>query len=62
MDFCLKVLKESNKTKFNSYRVRNSVLIISHITIRDCRGHMFLRTRNWTIARHWSCEKIAICP
>ena len=33
MDICLKVLKESNKTKFDSYSVRNSVLIISqHIT------------------------------
>ena len=35
MDLCLKVLKESNKTKFDSYSVRNSVLIISHITFRD---------------------------
>ena len=30
MDLRLKVLKESNKTKFDSYSVRNSVLIISH--------------------------------
>ena len=43
MDICLKVLKESNKTKFDSYSVRNSVLIISHITFRDCRVHIFLR-------------------
>ena len=35
MNLCLKVLKESNKTKFDSYSVRNSVLIISHITFRD---------------------------
>ena len=41
MDLCLKVLKESNKTKFDSYSVRNSVLIISHITFRDCRVHSF---------------------
>ena len=41
MDLCLKVLKESNKTKFDSYRVRNSVLIISHVTFRDCRVHIF---------------------
>ena len=41
MDLCLKVLKESNKTKFDSYSVRNSVLIISHITFRDCRVHIF---------------------
>ena len=42
MDLCLKVLKESNKTKFDSYSVRNSVFIISqHITFRDCRVHIF---------------------
>ena len=41
MDLCMKVLKESNKTKFDSYSVRNSVLIISHITFRDCRVHSF---------------------
>ena len=38
---CLRVLKESNKSKFNSYSVRNSVLIISHITFRDCRVDIF---------------------
>ena len=41
LDICLQVLKESNKSRFNSYSVRNSVLIISHITFRDCRVHMF---------------------
>ena len=60
MDLCLKVLKESNKTKFDSYSVRNGVLIISHITFQDCREHIFLRTRNWTIAGQWSYEKIVI--
>ena len=30
MDLCSRVLKESNKSRFDSYRVRNSVLIISH--------------------------------
>ena len=34
--------KESNKTKFDSYNVRNSVLIISHSTFRDCRVHILL--------------------
>ena len=29
--------------KFDSYSVRNSVLIISHIIFRDCRVHIFLR-------------------
>ena len=35
--------KESNKSRFDSYRVRNSdcVLIISHITFWDFRGHIF---------------------
>ena len=41
MDLCLQVLKESNKSRFDSYKVRNSVLIISHITFRDCRVHIF---------------------
>ena len=41
MDICLRVLKESNKSRFNSYSVRNSVVIISHITLRDCRVHIF---------------------
>ena len=31
MDVCLRVLKESNKSRFDSYSVRNSALIISHI-------------------------------
>ena len=37
MDVCLRVVKESNKSMFDSFSVRNSVLIISHITFRDCR-------------------------
>ena len=41
MDVCLRVLKESNKSRFDSYSVRNRVLIISHITFRDCRVHSF---------------------
>ena len=41
MDICLWVLKESNKCMFDSYNVRNSVLIISHTTFRDCRMHIF---------------------
>ena len=41
MDVCLHGLKESNKSRLNSYSVRNSVLIISHITFRDCRVHSF---------------------
>ena len=44
MDICLRVLKENNKRRFDSYSVRNSVLIISHITFRDCRVHFFPTT------------------
>ena len=38
---CLWVLKESNKSRFDRYSVRNSILIISYITFRDCRLHIF---------------------
>ena len=41
MDICLRVLKESNKSSFDSYSVRNKSLIISHITFQDCRVHSF---------------------
>ena len=41
VDVCLRVLKESKKRRFDSYRVRNSVFIISHITFRDCGVHIF---------------------
>ena len=41
MDVCLRVLNESNKSRFESYSVRKSVLIISHNTFRDCRVDIF---------------------
>ena len=41
MDVCLSVLKESDKSRFDSHGVRNIVLIISHITLRDCRVYIF---------------------
>jgi len=41
MDVYLRVLKES---RFDSCSVTNSVLIISHITFRDCRVHFFFPT------------------
>jgi len=37
MDVCLRLLKESNKSRFDSYSVRKSVWIISDITFRDLR-------------------------
>ena len=44
LDVCLRVLKESNKSRFDSYSVRKSALIISHITFRDCRVQSFPTT------------------
>ena len=41
MNACLLVLKESNKSRFDVYCVRNSVFIISLVTFRDCRVHIF---------------------
>ena len=42
IDICLRVLKESNKSyRFDSYSVRNSVLLLSHITFWDCRVLIF---------------------
>ena len=43
-DLCLRVLKESNKSRSDSCQGGNSVLIISHITFRDCRVHIFPTT------------------
>ena len=39
--FVFRVLREGNKSRFDSYSVRNSELIVSHITFRDCREHIF---------------------
>ena len=36
MDICLRVLKESNKSRFDGYRVRNSVLIMLPFGIVAC--------------------------
>ena len=38
---CSRVLKERKKVGSTATVVRNSVLIISHITFRDCRVHNF---------------------
>ena len=60
MDICLWVLKESNKSRFDSYSVRNSVLIISHITFRNCRVPIFsdnLSRHNCVHGRlRWKCD------
>ena len=41
MEVCLRVLKERNKSRFDSYGVRHILLVISRITFRDCRVHFF---------------------
>ena len=41
MDICLRRLEERNKSRFDSYSVRNSVLNISHITFCDYYVHIF---------------------
>ena len=41
MDICLRVLKESTKVGSTATVSTTSVLIISHITFRDCRVHSF---------------------
>ena len=38
---CLPMLKESNKSRFDSFGVRDSALIISHIAFRDCCEQIF---------------------
>ena len=54
-DLSLQVLKESNKSRFDSYRVRNSVLIIFHITVWDCPEHFFTTTFLET-AVYYTCQ------
>ena len=39
--YCFPVLKRSSKSRFDSYGVRNSVLITSHTTFQNCRMHFF---------------------
>ena len=39
MDVCLRVLKERNKSRFDSYGVRHILLVISRTKFRDCRVH-----------------------
>ena len=44
IEVCLQMLKESNNGRFNSYSVRNSVLVISHITFPYCHVYISLTT------------------
>ena len=43
-DICLRMLQESKKSRFDSYSVKNSELVESHIISWDCRLHIFLTT------------------
>ena len=63
MDVCLRVPKESNKSRLDSYSVRNSVLIISHIIFRDCHMHIFSDqlSRNSCISEAKSATLYGIC-
>ena len=65
MDSCLKVVKESNKTKFDSYIIRNSVLIIgwSHIPfgIVACTFFSDNLSRNSCISIHVNRIVLAKC-
>ena len=51
MDVCLQVLKESNKSRFDSYNVRNSVLNISHITLMGLSDAYFSNN----LSQKYSC-------
>ena len=64
MDVCLRVTKESNKSRFNSYSVRKIVLIISHFTFRDCRLHFFSDSLSRNSSIHRNCLLISSeqCP
>ena len=53
MDVCLRVLKESNKSRFDSYSVRNSVLIISHIYLLGLLRALFFLTTFLEVAIYW---------
>ena len=61
IDICLRVLKESKKVGSTVKVVRYSVLIISHITFRDCCVHFFCDnvSRNSCI-RSWCRSESAI--
>ena len=58
IDLSLLVLKESNENRFDSYSVRNSVLIISHIAFRDCRVHIFSDNLSRNTCILWSIKKL----
>ena len=48
--------KESSISRFDSYNVRNSVLIIFHITFRDCRMHIIRNEKVAPIKEKIFCD------
>ena len=55
MDICLRVLQESNKNSFDSFSVRNSVLIIPHSHLLGLSRAHFFPTKFLEIA---VCNKV----
>ena len=61
MEMCLRVLKESNKSRqLTATVVRNSVLIISHITFWDCHVHIFSDNLSQNSCRPFLREKVPL--
>ena len=63
VEMCLRVLKESNKSRFDRYsRQKQCIkLNISPITFRDCRVHIF-QTTFLEIAVHVLCLRLTQDP
>ena len=56
--------KESSKSRFSSYSVRDRVLIIPHITFRDCRVYNFadnLSLNSFSIITLMTIKNRALC-
>ena len=56
---CLPMLKESNKSRFDSFGVRDSALIISHITFRDCPVQVFCDNLSRNSVYKWHSQALA---
>ena len=61
MDVCLRVQKASNKSSLDSFSVRNSVLIISHIIFWGCHVHIFSVNVSRNSCMHVSCHVEETC-
>ena len=64
MDICLRMLKEGNKSRFDGYSIRNSELLVSHITFRDCRVYIFsdnFSRNSCMLNGHSACSARGFC-